>query len=207
MFSEYRKLLIFVSGLFLVFLMYIVISCSGGGGGGGGLPPFPTFDTSTITFPTFSTSTTTFPTFSTSTTSSPTPTTTSNLYKFLDVKVLRIRNGNVEWLGSYEWNNYAYVHFSAKNYNNDKYVYVNDGWGGTSTRFNYDRYYVDYVDIGVYRYYYDYDYIVKIGDNYYSSSEAWYGRFYVDDYRPYGSSIYIVFKEGVTFNRLGQKIK
>jgi hypothetical protein len=196
MFSEYRKLLIFVSGLFLVFLMYIVISCSGGGGGGGGLPPFPTFDTST-TF---------FPTFSTSTTSSPTST-TSNLYKFLDVKVLRIRNGNVEWLGSYEWNNYAYVHFSANDYNNDRYVYVYDGWGGTSTKFNYDRYYVDYVDVGVYRYYYDYDYIVKIGDNYYSSSEAWYGRFYVDDYRPYGSSIYIVFREGVTFNRLGQKIK
>jgi hypothetical protein len=119
MFSEYRKLLIFVSGLFLVFLMYIVISCSGGGGGGG-LPPFPTFDTSN----------TTFPTFSTSTTSSPTPTTTSNLYKFLDVKVLRIRNGNVEWLGSYEWNDSAYVHFSAYNYNNDKYVYVYDGWGG-----------------------------------------------------------------------------
>jgi hypothetical protein len=119
---------------------------------------------------------------------------------------LRIRNGNVEWLGSYEWNNYAYVHFSAENYNNDKYVYVNDGWGGTSTRFNYDIYYVDYVDVGIYRYYYNYDYIVKIGDNYYSSSEAWYGRFYVDDYRPYGSSIYIVFREGVTFNRLGQKI-
>jgi hypothetical protein len=195
MFSEYRKLLIFVSGLFLVFLMYIVISCSGGGGGGGGLPPFPTFDTSTTTFPTFSTSTTSFPIFSTSTTSSPTPTTTSNLYKFLAVKVLRIRNGNVEWLGSYEWNDYAYVHFSANSYNNDKYVYVNYGWGGTYTRFNYDRYYVDYVDVGTYRYYYYYDYIVKIGDNYYSSSEAWDGRFYVDDYSPYGSSIYIVFKE------------
>jgi hypothetical protein len=196
MFSEYRKLLIFVSGLFLVFLMYIVISCSGGGGGGGGLPPFPTFDTST----------TSFPTFSTSTTSSPTPT-TSNLYKYLYVKVLRIRNGNVEWLGSYEWNDYAYVHFSANSYNNDKYVYVNYGWGGTNTRFNYDRYYVDYVDVGIYRYNYGYDYIVKIGDNYYSSSEAWYGIFNVDYYRPYGSSIYIVFRKGVTFNRLGQKIK
>jgi hypothetical protein len=120
---------------------------------------------------------------------------------------LRIRSGNVEWLGSYEWNNYAYVHFSADNYNNDKYVYVNDGYYGSYSKFYYDRYYVDYVDVGVYRYYYNYDYIVKIGDNYYSSSEAWYGRFYVDDYRPYGSSIYIVFKEGVTFNRLGQKIK
>jgi hypothetical protein len=207
MVSEYRKLLIFVSGLFLVFLMYIVISCSGGGGGGG-LSPFPTFDTSNTTFPTFSTSTTSFPTFSTSTTSSPTTTTTaSNLYKYLYVKVLRIRNGNVEWLGSYEWNNSAYVHFFADNYNNDKNVYVNDGYYGSYSKFYYDRYYVDYVDVGVYRYYYDYHYIVKIGDNYYSSSEAWYGRFYVDDYRPYGSSIYIVFREGVTFNRLGQKIK
>jgi hypothetical protein len=205
MFSEYRKLLIFVSGLFLVFLMYIVISCSGGGGG---LPPFPTFDTSTTNFPTFSTSTTTS-TFSTSTTTFPTTTTTtaSNLYKYLYVKVLRIRNGNVEWLGSYEWNDSAYVHFSADSYSNDKNVYVNDGYYGSYSKFYYDRYYVGYVDIGVYRYYYDYHYIVKIGDNYYSSSEAWNGRFYVDDYRPYGSSIYIVFREGVTFNRLGQKIK
>jgi hypothetical protein len=203
MVSEYRKLLIFVSGLFLVFLMYIVISCSGGGGGGG-LPPFPTFDTSNTTFPTFSTSTT-----STSTTTFPTTTTTtaSNLYKYLYVKVLRIRNGNVEWLGSSEWNNSAYVHFSANNYNNDKYVYVYDGYYGSYSKFYYDRYYVDYVDVGIYRYSYSYDYIVKIGDSYYSSSEAWYGRFNVDDYRPYGSSIYIVFREGVTFNRLGQKIK
>jgi hypothetical protein len=197
MVSEYRRLLIFVSGLLFVFLMYIVISCSGGGGGGGGLPPFPTFDTST----------TTFPTFSTSTTSSPTPTTTSNLYKFLYVKVLRIRNGNVEWLGSYEWNDYAYVHFLASNYNNDKYVYVSYGYYGSYSKFYYDRYYVDYVDIGTSTYYYGSHYIVKIGDIYDSSSEAWYGRFNVDDYRPYGSSIYIVFKEGVTFNRLGQKIK
>jgi hypothetical protein len=33
MVSEYRKLLIFVSGLLFVFLMYIVISCGGGGCG------------------------------------------------------------------------------------------------------------------------------------------------------------------------------
>jgi hypothetical protein len=145
MFSEYRKLLIFVSGLLFVFLMYIVISCSGGGGGGGGLPPFPTFDTSNTSFPTFSTTTTINTTNTTNT--------TSNLYKYLYVKVLRIRNGNVEWLGSYQWNDYAYVNFSASNYNNDKNVYVNDGYYGSYSKFYYDRYYVDYVDIGVYRYY------------------------------------------------------
>ncbi len=199
MFSEYRKFLVFLSGLFFIFLMYVVISCSGGGGGG--FPPLPTFDTST--FPTLTDTTT----FTTTTNSTTTTTTANNNYKYLYVKVLRIRNGNVEWLGSYDWNDSAYVHFSADNYNNYKNVYVNDGYYGTYSKFYYDRYYVDYVDIGVYRYYYSYDYIVKIGDSYYGSSEAWYGRFDVDDYRPYGSSIYIVFKEGVTFYRLGRKIK
>ncbi|MGC8734817.1 MAG: hypothetical protein ACP5RD_07275 [bacterium] len=214
MLYEYKKFLIFIAGLFLVFLMYIIIACSGGGGGVG-LPPLPTFDTSTTNFPTFTTTTnpftttTTTNTFTTTTNTYPTTTTTSNInFKYLYVKVLRIRNGNIEWLGSSDWNDYAYVNFRANNYNHDENVYVNDGYYGTYYKFYYDRYYVDYVDIGYYRYYYNSDYyIVKIGDSYYSSSEAWYGRFYVDDYRPYGSSIYIVFSEGVTSNRLGQRIR
>jgi len=204
MFNKYKNL-IFISGLFFVFLMYIVISCSGGGGGGG-FPPLPTFDTSTTFFPTFTTTTDPFTTTTTNT--YPTTTTTNNNYKFLYVKVLRNRNGNIEWLGSYDWNDSAYVHFSAYNDSyHDKTVYVNDGYYGAYSKFYYDRYYADYVDIGLYRYYYGYDYIVKIGDNYYSSSEAWDGRFNVDDYGPYGNSIYIVFGQDVTFNKLGQKIR
>lgn len=162
--------------------------------------------------PTFTTTTTTTTTNPITTTTNPITTTTNTTtnnsnYKYLYVKVLRIRNGNIEWLGSYDWNNYAYVHFSADNYSNNKNVYVSDGYYGTYSKFNYDRYYVDYVDIGIYRYYYGSDYIVKIGDSYGTSSEAWYGRFDVDDYRPYGSSVYIVFNEGVTYNILGRKIK
>lgn len=201
--------------LFLVFIVLvslgIILACSGGGGGVG---PLPTFDTSsfpTSSFPTFTTTTTnTFPTTTITTTN--TTTTTTNLnYKYLYVKVLRkVAGGGIEWLGSYEWNETAYVYFDANNWNNNKTVYVNDGYGRTYSKFNYDTYTVSRVDIGIYSYYNQYDYIVKIGDNYYSSVEAWYGQFTVDSTRPYGSSIYIVFNEGVTnnvINRINRKAR
>ncbi|MEN3014959.1 MAG: hypothetical protein ABDH21_02735 [bacterium] len=158
-------------------IVLVMVSCGGGGGGGGGIGPIPTFDTS-----------------STSTTSN------QQNSKSLYVKVLRKKqNGDIEWLGSTGWLETAYVKFSANdNWNNDKLVYVDDGYWGTYTRFNYDTYTVEYVDVGIYRYYPDTHFEVRIGDTYGSSSEAWYARFTVDFYRPYGSSIYIVFKVGVT---------
>jgi len=187
----------------LIISLYIVISCSGGGGGG--IDPIPTFDTTF--FPTTSFTTTTFPI--TTTTSSPTTsitsTTSSSSSKYLYVKVLRYVSGNVQWLGN-EWNEYAYVNFLSDSYSNNKNVYVTDGYYGTYTRFNYDRYTVNYVDVGIYRYYLG-DYTVRIGDTFGTSSEAWYGQFTVDSYRPYGSSIYIVFREGVTNRIRGRKIR
>lgn len=193
--------------LFLVFVILvslgIIIACSGGGGGVG---PLPTFDTSS--FPTFTTTTTNpFPTTTTTTITTTNTTTTTNLnYKYLYVKVLRkVAGGGIEWLGSYDWNETAYVYFDADNWNNNKTVYVNDGYGGTYSKFNYDTYTVSQVDIGIYTYYNESDYIVKIGDNYYTSSEAWYGQFTVDSSRPYGSSIYIVFNQGVTYNVMNQR--
>jgi len=191
-----------IVGFILFIAIYIVMSCSGGGGGIG---PIPTFDTTTSTLPT--TSFTTFPTTSFTTTFTTLPSTSSTTispssYKYLYVKVLRKVNGNIQWLGSYEWNDYAYVRFSANTYSNSKTVYVNDGYWGTYTKFYYDRYTVDYVEVGLYTYTYGH-YKVYLGDSYYTSDEAWYGQFYVNSYTP--SSVYIVFQEGVTSRILGRR--
>ncbi|MCX7972304.1 MAG: hypothetical protein N2657_03720 [bacterium] len=195
------KYLIIVS--IITILLFIFMSCSGGGGG---ITPIPTIDNPTTfpTFPTFSTTSTT----TTNTTNTWTTTTTSNQnQRYLNVKVLRkTSNNNIQWLG-YGWNDYAYVYFRAYNPNNNKEVYVNDGYYGTQTAFRYDTYEVDYVDIGIYRYYLGYDYEVRIGDFYESSSPVWYGRFTVDYYTPYSNSIYIVFHPGVTTNILRNQRK
>lgn len=190
--------------LLIVLSIYLTLSCSGGGGGE--LPgPIPTFDTTWNTFPT--TTTNTFPTTTittTNTTTTTTNTTTNNQnHKYLYVKVLRKVGNDIQWLG-YDWNQDAYIHFNANNPYNNKTVYVNDGYYGTNTLFKYDTYYVDYVSIGVYYYYYGYDYKVYIGNTYQTSQEAWYGQFTVDYYNPYGSSIYIVFNDGVTPNILNR---
>ncbi|MCS6954736.1 MAG: hypothetical protein NZM44_00050 [Candidatus Calescibacterium sp.] len=194
-----------VSLVAIVFCLLIIISCSGGGGGGIG--PIPTIDTPT--FPTLSTTTThTFTTTNTFPTTTNTTTTNSLNYKFLYVKVLRkTSNGDIEWLGSLDWNQTAYVYFSASNWNNDKTVYVDDGRYGTYTKFNYDTYTINQVDIGIYSYYRGWDFKVYIG-NYYNnySSEAWYGQFTVDYYNPYGHSIYVVFEPGRTLNKLHNKL-
>lgn len=183
----------------IVISIAIMIACSGGGDGGGGIfPTFPTFDTTTTFFPT--TTTITNPT---TTTTFPTTTTNNNQQKSLYVKVLRkLSNGSIQWLGDLEWNQTAYVYFEAQdNYSNDKTVYVNDGYHGTYTSFYYDTYKVNRVDIGIQSYYYNYgDYKVLIGDNYYTSSEAWYGTFTVNSFYPYGNSVYIEFQPGVTPN-------
>ncbi len=173
----------------LTVLIGVMLACSGGGGGIG---PVPTFTTDTF-FPTFTTTTTTNPTTFPTTT-----TTNSSNYKNLYVKVLRKTNNGIQWLG-YEWNETAYVYFQANNWSNNKNVYVNDGYWGSYTRFNYDTYTVNRVDIGIYTYYFQYgDYKVRIGNFYEGSSEAWWGEFTVDYYNPYGQSIYIEFQPNVT---------
>ncbi|MFN4219842.1 MAG: hypothetical protein ACK4GJ_02845 [bacterium] len=194
----------------IIISIVIMIACSGGGGGG--YPPLPTFDTSTTFFPTTTTITnpTTTTTFPTTTATTTTTTTNNNQQKSLYVKVLRkLSDGSIQWLGDWGWNQIAYVYFQAQNnLPNDKTVYVNDGYYGTYTSFYYDTYKVNRVDIGLQSFYYDYgDYKVLVGNNYYTSSEAWYGTFTVNSSLPYGNSIYVEFQPGVTPNIIPRKVK